>query len=937
MIFHRLSRFLFGTLRGRLIIGMAAVLAVTMTLFIADLTERQRVMLLDRQVEEATALSQSLATSAAGWIAADDISGLQELVDVQRRYPEMLFAILMDADGHVLADTNRSRLGSYLLDLPREAHQTVLSGTPALVDVATPAMIGGRHVGWARVGIGQKGAGEKLADITRSGIAYALAAILVGSLIAWFMGRWITRRLYAVQETIDAIRSGDHLARSEIAGTDEAATMAREFNAMLDALAERDAELHVGEERYRSLIDKVQAAIVLHDGQGRILTSNPLAQELLGLSEDQLLGRALIDPEWHFLREDGSTLPVAEYPVSKVLSTRQPLRGYVTGISRPDRDEVAWVLVNAEPEYDGGGGIARVIVSFVDITERRRAEQALHRLNRELRAISNCNQVLVRAEDEQALLDDICRIVCDEAGYRMAWVGYPEDDEARSIRVVARAGVDDGYLEQAGITWADTERGRGPSGTAIRSGKSACIEDFSTDPQAAPWRESALQRGYRSSIAMPLKDEGANTFGILTIYSTEPNTFTPDETRLMEDLAADLAFGIMALRDRAERQRVEPLLAQREHEYRTLAENSPDVIVRYDREGRRIYVNQQFERVNHISAKEVVGKTPVQLSTELTPMAAVFTEKLMAAMASGSVAKIDLSWTKDGRPICWFVRVVPEFDADAKVTSALTIWTDITERKQAEEEIRRLNQRLEQRVDERTAQLESANKELEAFAYSVSHDLRAPLRHIDGFLSLLEEKMAPTLDEEGRHFMATISDAARRMETLIDDLLSFSRMGRNEMARTQVNLGALVLDVIREFEPETQGRVIDWRIAELPVVTGDRAMLRVVLVNLISNALKFTQPRARAEIEIGHQPGREGETETTIFVRDNGVGFDMKYVDKLFGVFQRLHGVDEFKGTGIGLANVRRVISRHGGATWAEGKVDGGATIYVSLPQSSAA
>jgi hypothetical protein len=206
----------------------------------------------------------------------------------------------------------------------------------------------------------------------------------------------------------------------------------------------------------------------------------------------------LVDPEWHFLREDGSVLPVAEYPVSRAFSTRQPLRDHVNGISRPDRSDVTWVLVNAEPEYDNTFGIFRVIVSFVDITERKRTEEALLRLNRKLQAISSRHQALMRVEDEQTLLGDICRIVCDEA---------------KAIRPVAWAGVEDGYLEQAGITWADTERGRGPSGTAIRSGESACCKDFSTDPLAAPWRESALQRGYRSNISMPLKDESASTFG----------------------------------------------------------------------------------------------------------------------------------------------------------------------------------------------------------------------------------------------------------------------------------------------------------------------------------------------------------------------------------------------------------------------------------------
>ena len=296
-----LSDFLFGTLRGRLVISVAVVHAVMMTLFIVDLTIRQRGMLLDRQIEEATALSQALATSAAGWLAADDIAGLQEIVEAQRRYPELLFAILVNEEGRVLASTNVSEQGQYLLDLPHEAVQRMLSSTPALVDVVTPAMIGKQHVGWARVGIGQAAAGKKLAEITRSGVIYALAAILIGSVIAWFMGRRISRRLYAVQETMNAVRSGNHLARSSLRGADEAAVMAREFNSMLDALAERDAELCAGEEKYRSLIDKVQTAIVLHAGQGHILTGNPLAPELLGLSEDQLLGKALIDPEWHFL------------------------------------------------------------------------------------------------------------------------------------------------------------------------------------------------------------------------------------------------------------------------------------------------------------------------------------------------------------------------------------------------------------------------------------------------------------------------------------------------------------------------------------------------------------------------------------------------------------------------------------------------------------
>ncbi|OQX17102.1 MAG: hypothetical protein BWK76_10655 [Desulfobulbaceae bacterium A2] len=195
------------------------------------------------------------------------------------------------------------------------------------------------------------------------------------------------------------------------------------------------------------------------------------------------------------------------------------------------------------------------------LEERKRAEAALQHLNRELRAISDCNQVLVRADNEQTLLDEICRIVCDEAGYRMAWVGYPEDDENRSVRAVAWAGVEGGDLAAADVSWADTERGRGAVGVAVRCGSSECIQDIATDPRMAPWRESALQRGYRAAIALPLKDENAAVFGVLVIYSSELNAFTPDETRLMEELAGDLAFGIQALRNRILRKESERSIA----------------------------------------------------------------------------------------------------------------------------------------------------------------------------------------------------------------------------------------------------------------------------------------------------------------------------------------------------------------------------------------
>jgi len=251
---------------------------------------------------------------------------------------------------------------------------------------------------------------------------------------------------------------------------------------------------------------------------------------------------------------------------------------------------------------------------------------------------------------------------------------------------------------------------------------------------------------------------------------------------------------------------------------------------------------------------------------------------------------------------------------------------DISVQKRREEEIRSLNKELARW----SAELQVANKELEAFAYSVSHDLRAPLRHMVGFAELLQKKASSVLDDKSHRYMTMILESAKRMGDLIDDLLAFSRIGRVEAQMTVVNLDQLVNDVLSEARQEIEGRDITWRIGTLSACYGDRSMLRVVLVNLVFNAIKFTRQRARAEIEIGRANG--GKQEVVVFVRDNGAGFDMKYVDKLFGVFQRLHHADAFEGTGIGLATVQRIIHRHGGTVRAEGIVDQGATFYFSVP-----
>jgi PAS domain S-box-containing protein len=380
--------------------------------------------------------------------------------------------------------------------------------------------------------------------------------------------------------------------------------------------------------------------------------------------------------------------------------------------------------------------------------------------------------------------------------------------------------------------------------------------------------------------------------------------------------------------DVTERMEAEKALRESDERFRALIQNSHDVVQLLSAEGVILYESPSVARVLGYAPEEMIGRRAADFvhPEDVGPRLEGFRQAVGSGGAA-STAEIRIRH-KDGS-WRWIESTGRSLLDDPAVRAVVVNFRDVTDRKLAEDEIRALNAGLEKKVTERTEQLEEAVRELEAFSYSVSHDLRAPLRHIGGFVELLERKSSGNLDDEGRRYLGIVGQSAKRMDQLISNLLSFSRMSRQELRKSRFNMADLMGQCVRELQPDVEGRDILWEIADFPPAYGDQDLLRQVAANLLSNAAKFTRERGRARIEAGFL--RE-EGQTVYFVRDNGDGFDMKYADKLFGVFQRLHDSSRFEGTGIGLANVRRVISRHGGRTWAEGKPGEGATFYFSLP-----
>lgn len=637
----------------------------------------------------------------------------------------------------------------------------------------------------------------------------------------------------------------------------------------------RELRLHV--EELQTLFDVAPVGIaVAHDPECCVITGNPAFDAILEIAPGANASKSGDQAELlpYKVMIDGREVLPEHLPMQQAARTNMTLRGLECDLVFND-GHVRNLYQYASPLYTEAGEVRGCVGVFVDITERKRAERALRDTNERLRlALAASNMGTWTRELRE--------------GDRLFW--SPELEAIFGLKPGEFAGTEQALFEF--IHPEDCESIRRAVSRAI-AGRTDYEVEFRFMPRdrAMGWM-LGRGRAYYDEQGRPVRLAGV---------------------------------GI----DITERKETEEALREKRQQWQLITDALPVLIAHVDADERFRFSNRAYEnwfsipneRITGRTVREVVGE---ELYERLYP-------RIHAALAGGeqSFEEVFPRAGADPRPV--HVHYIPDFNAAGVVQGMHVLMTDISAHRRAEEQIRQLNATLERRVAERTAQWEIANKELEAFCYSVSHDLRAPLRTIRGFSEVVLEQYAGQVDSRGQEYLRRACDAACQMDQLIDDLLKLSRVSRSELRRQEVNLSMLadaIAAELRRCEPE---RSVEFAITPDLRAHGDERLLRLVMENLLRNAWKFTGKRSRARIAFERAP----EAEHAFAIRDNGAGFDMTYADKLFGVFQRLHSTSEFPGTGVGLAIVQRIINRHGGRAWATGEIDRGATFYFTLPAAT--
>jgi len=672
-----------------------------------------------------------------------------------------------------------------------------------------------------------------------------------------------------------------------------------------DLVLREQADLKLQESRtlLEAILDNTPAIVFLKDLQGRYLFVNRRFEQVANKSRQELRGKTISDITSPELADQ------SREHLQVVLKRQGPV-DFEEIVEHPDGRRPHFAV--KFPIRDTAGKIYAIAGISIDVTERKKAEAERDRffsLSLDLLCISSADGYFKRVSPA---VTDILGWSVEEFLARPLLEFVHPDDRAATLRQVEEQVVEGQLLSQF------ENRYRHKNGTW----------------RVLSWR-STPQGNLMYSIARDV---------------TEQRAADEQIARLNTDL-----------RQRAtELERANAELLHRRAELQSLFESLPGLYLILKPNLQIVTASDAYLKATMTTREGILGRGLFEVFPDNPDdPGATGTSNLRASLNrvlkngdsdTMAIQKYDVR-RPDGvfEERYWSPVNSPVFGADRQIEYIIHRVEDVTEfvrQKQHNGKLESSGNRLQARMEQMEAEifkssqevqaanrkLHAANKELEAFSYSVSHDLRAPLRHIDGFVDLLGKQAGDRLDDRGRRYLRIIADAARQMGALIDDLLVFSRMGRAELRQQTVDLNALIHETVSSLQAELNGRHVDWKIESLPQVEADAAMLRQVTINLLSNAVKYTRPRDPAVIEVGCDSAAAQEHK--FFVRDNGVGFDMAYADKLFGVFQRLHRADEFEGTGIGLANVRRIVARHGGRTWAEARVDAGATFFFTLPKS---
>jgi len=695
-----------------------------------------------------------------------------------------------------------------------------------------------------------------------------------------------------------------------------------------------------------AIVESSDDAILSKDLDGTITSWNAGAQRLFGYLPGEVMGRSiklLLPPD----RQDEET------PIMARLQAGERVEHFETVRVAKDGRNLA-VSVTISPLKDAEGRIIGASKISHDITERKQREEELQRLNRTLKALRESSQAMTRATSEAEYLDEVCKNVIANCGHAMVWIGFAEQDQARTVRPAAFAGFDEGYIETLKVSWADTERGRGPTGTAIRTGKPFLCGNLLANPAMAPWRAEILKRGYASSLVVPLLSQGS-AFGAITIYSLQPNGFSEDEARLLAELADDVSNCIRALRAVALRRRAErrtELLA--EAASRFLSSDDPQRVVD-ELCGKvlefldcQLFFNflvddkQQRLRLNACAG---IPKTDAGRIEWLDHCAALCRSAARdgCRFVAGGIQAASDPRTDLIKPYGIEAYACHPLMVSGKLFGSLSFGTR-TRKNFTEEDLSLMKavadlvvtaierKRAQAALQLTAEEVKRSNRDLEQFAYIASHDLQEPLRAVGGYVKLLERRFPQNMDPKALEFIRGAAEGADRMERLISDLLAFSRVGSRGGAFSPADLNAVLNEALQNLHSSIKSTQAKITRDAMPSLAVDATQMMQIFQNLIGNAIKFRSQRP-PEIHVGvqKQPGQ-----WVFSVRDNGIGIEPQYFERIFQIFQRLHTRQHYPGTGIGLAICKKVVERHDGAIWVESVPGQGSTFFFSLPENSA-